>query len=257
MKGGKTLVQVALGLLLFAPMTAVVVMGTLTPDKSQTAADRPYDQMPFGNLSGAAESDHDNYMVKHDHFSLSWNQSKLTPNWVQWQMSREDLGTTDRRSNFVKDGLLPASFNQPSQVYYEHSGYDLGHLCPHADRGASHEAAYSTFVITNVVPQRPNLNRGPWEGHEESIRRALKNTGGTACVAAGPAGKAGEFHWVTIPEKCWKVVYFSGGPHKGYGWSAVIMPNTPDPGGRDDWRRYVVPKEQVEDLTGYKFEAHP
>jgi endonuclease G len=256
-KAGKPLVQVALGLLLFVPMTAVVVVGTLTSDKSQTAAARPYDQMPFGNPSGAAEADPDNWLVKHPHFALSWNQSKGTANWVSWRVSREDLGVTDRRSNFVRDLDLPRSLAQPHQVWYEGTGFDLGHVCPHADRGATHEAAYSTFVMTNVMPQAPNLNRVTWEHLEVAVRDLVAKAPGyaTAHVAAGPNGEGGvgangpakSIRGIVVPESCWKVIRFEPAGT----WLAVWMPNRQDV--NPDWHAYAVSVAEVEKRTGYRF----
>jgi endonuclease G len=238
--------------------TLVAACLAVFPVVVRDAGPHAVDQLPFGNLSNADDKDHDNFLVKHDAFALSFNQSKKTPNWVSWRLARGDIdGHTERKSNFVQDLALPVAVDQASQVRYEHSGFDLGHVCPYADRESTSAAAWSTFVMTNVMPQYPNLNRGPWEGYEDYVRKSVRQNGDVAYIAAGPAGSAGTFAEVTVPEKCWKVVYFTGGKNLPAGWSAVIMPNKPDAGTRDDWHKYQVLKEAVEELTGYKFKVNP
>jgi hypothetical protein len=61
------------------------------------------------------------------------------------------------------DTSLPAGFLLARPNDYRNSGYDKGHLCPAADRSASREDMDATFLMTNIAPQAPALNRGPWE----------------------------------------------------------------------------------------------
>jgi endonuclease G len=46
---------------------------------------------------------------------------------------------------------------------------DRGHMCPAADRSCSKEDMDATFLMSNMVPQSPNLNRGPWEKLERPV----------------------------------------------------------------------------------------
>ena len=45
---------------------------------------------------------------------------------------------------------------------YRGSGFDRGHLCPAADRSATSQDMDATFLMTNMVPQSPDLNRKTW-----------------------------------------------------------------------------------------------
>jgi endonuclease G len=263
---------VGLFALLLPPLVAgglVVSLRPAAPAPAVTVAAQPYPHLPFGNLSGADQSACSNYLLKEKYFALSYNEFNGTPNWVSWTVTRSDLGVVARESGFHIDPLLPKAVRQPRQDWYAGSGYDLGHVCPHADRNATREGSYGTFVMTNVMPQEPNLNRGPWEGYEEWIRDQVRQNGDVAYVAAGPAGEAKVLNGpppgtpedvfvgksIRVPARCWKVVYFTGGKDLPRRWSSVIMPNKPDCGSRSDWHKYQTDPVEVEELTGFKFVA--
>ena len=54
---------------------------------------------------------------------------------------------------------------------YIHSGYDRGHMAPSADFLWSQRANDETFVMSNMVPQTPNLNQKAWSKLEAQVRR--------------------------------------------------------------------------------------
>ena len=58
----------------------------------------------------------------------------------------------------------------PDGQSYRGSGYDRGHLKPAADSKGSMEEMESSFLMTNMAPQTPNLNRGIWKQLEEAVR---------------------------------------------------------------------------------------
>jgi hypothetical protein len=49
---------------------------------------------------------------------------------------------------------------------YAGAGFDRGHLCPSADRTSSAADNSATFLMSNMIPQAPNLNRNTWENLE-------------------------------------------------------------------------------------------
>src|SRR5207245_812851 len=92
------------------------------------------------------------------------------------------------------------------------------HLCPAADRSASKEDMDVTFLMSNMAPQSPNLNRKVWEKLEEYCRSQVRGGEQELFVVAGPAGRGavgsdGEKMFlqakggrIVVPAKCWKVV---------------------------------------------------
>jgi endonuclease G len=227
----------------------------------------------LGNPSGAvADKDKpNNYLMLKRQYALSYNNSTGTPNWVSWQLSRKWLGRARRSDAFAPDRSLPAGFVVVRPNDYRAGGFDRGHLCPAADRSVSSEDSDATFLMTNMAPQAPDLNRGTWEKLEGYCRDQVRERDRDLYIVAGPSGRGGfgsdgyrtflpdSRGRVVIPGKLWKVVLSvpagTTDPKKLTAAEvqvfAVIMPNLQ--GLDHDWRTYAVSVRDVEELTGYTF----
>jgi endonuclease G len=226
--------------------------------------------LKMGNPSGATadQSDKDNFLMEKDYFALSYNDSKGTPNWVSWQLTKDDLGNAPRKP-FYPDKDLPAGFKQVTPKDYVGGGFDRGHMCPHSDRAADDDLSTATFVMTNIIPQSPYVNQKAWDQLEIYCRDLVENHRKTLYIISGPAGKGGTGRKgpkdtladgkVTVPAKCWKVIMVldakRGNDLKKVNDTtrliAVIMPN--DMTVHYDWADFRVSVKDVEELTGYKF----
>src|SRR4028118_1166319 len=113
--------------------------------------------------------------------------------------------------------------------------------------------------MTNIVPQEPDNNQGPWADLEDYCRE-LVSQGKELYIIAGPFNKSKAITEgkITVPTKTWKVIVVLD-PGRGIsGVSAntrliaVEMPN--EPGIRNtDWRNYRVSVDKVEAATRYDF----
>jgi endonuclease G len=229
----------------------------------------------LGNPSGATTDprNSDYYLMVKRHYAASYSNSRGTPNWVSWRVTRADLGDAPRKRQFDPDPLLPQGFYRVAHRDYSGSGFDRGHLCPHGDRDGSQEAAWSTFVMSNVIPQAPNLNQGPWAQLEDHVRDQVRTGRNRAYVVAGPLGTGGSgtagysssigAGRVNVPAECWKVVVVVAqvpsstadelaaiGPASRV--IAVVMPNDETAIG-PDWGVYRTNAAEVERRTGYRF----
>lgn len=226
----------------------------------------------MGNPSGAseAEASPNNFLMRKPYFALSYNDSKGTANWVSWCLRLSDLGDAPR-AVFFPDPDLPKGFRRATPRDYTNSGFDRGHLCPRSDRDATKEAATATFVMTNIVPQAPNLNQKGWNDLEVYCRDLVWRKGQTLYIVAGPQGRGGvgskgpaetmNEDRVTVPAKCWKVILAVDGGTGGVediprvGPSsrviAVVMPNDQSVG--HNWASYRTSVKEVEVLTGCRF----
>ena len=72
-----------------------------------------------------------------------------------------------------------------SLLFFPKSGFDKGHLAPAADMAWSAESMHDCFYFSNIVPQRPECNRGIWKQLEENVRKIAKKTD-TVKVFSGP-----------------------------------------------------------------------
>lgn len=156
---------------------------------------------------------------------------------------------------------------------YSGSGFDRGHHCPSGDRTNTVADNSATFLMTNMMPQAPDNNQGPWEVLE-SYCRTLVSQGDELYIVAGGSGSGGTGSnggttttiaggHVAVPSQTWKVIIVlpdAGGNDvlrvtTATRTIAVIMPNVQ--GIRTaNWKSYRVSVDQVEQLTGYDFFAN-
>jgi endonuclease G len=226
----------------------------------------------LGNPSNASAdpSVRDNYLMVKPFYVLSYNDTKGTPNWVSWRVTQSDLGEAPRKDEFDPDTTLPTGFQQITQRDYNGSGFDRGHMCPHSDRAANIEMSYSTFVMTNIIPQAPNVNRKAWAQMEDYCRELVRQDHDRLYMIAGPTGQGGTGSRglrstiadgrVVVPRSCWKVVVIVpdiGGDDlsqitAGTRVLTVEMPN--DENAVDEqWAQYRTTPSQVEQETGLHF----
>lgn len=115
-------------------------------------------------------------------FTISYNNFYKTPNWVAWELTRQETsGNEERKNKFLPDPDLPEPRVEHSD--YTHSGYDRGHMAPAADMKWSEKAMQESFYMSNICPQNQKLNRDDWGDLEEECRRWAKNMAASILLA--------------------------------------------------------------------------
>ena len=197
-------------------------------------------------------------MLINDYYALSYNRDKGIANWVAWRLTKADFGKADRQNDFRPNDRLPKDWKNIFPSYYIRSGYDRGHILPSADRTSSDEANSSTFLMTNISPQTPDLNQGPWE-RLESYSRSLARRNNDLYIYSGNFGEKGKLRkTITIPEVMWKIIVVLP---KGTSPSAInvetriIAVKLPNIDGirNENWRKYRTTVRNIEQMTGYDF----
>jgi endonuclease G len=221
------------------------------------------DPLLLGNPTNATGdiTNENNYLMLKPQYTLSYNRSKATPNWVAWRLDSSWIGGTPRQDDYRNDTSLPAGWYQVLGTDYSGSGYDRGHMCPSGDRTNSVPNNSATFLMTNFVPQLSANNQGPWNEFENYCR-SLANSGNELYIITGPAGNAGTIAngRVVVPQVTWKVVLIiangSDDLHritKGTRAFGIVVPNQPPLNQNTPWRNFRVTVDAVESLTGYNF----
>jgi len=98
-----------------------------------------------------------------------WCLEIINPNaHFEWEVSRSD--------NFRADIRIPRRFRAGLKAY-KRSGYDRGHLVGSANQDEREIQNSETFLLSNMSPQKPELNRHMWRNLELAIRQlnASKN----------------------------------------------------------------------------------
>jgi len=185
--------------------------------------------MPVGifNISGANTASTSNFLSVKSAYAMSYDGIEGRANWVAWTLLNADLGSIPRSNKFIQDDSFPNSF------------YVI-------DRTSTLFLNRETFLMSNMLPQTPELNRGPWERLEAYCRKLVKG-GQKLVIYAGGIGSLNALGStrMPIPKYCWKVIYT---PDKVW---CLLFPNekTLNP----NWQTYSIPLSQLKKMTGYKF----
>src|ERR1051325_9644669 len=235
----------------------------------------PSVHLTMGNPSNAvADSNQfDNYLMQKPTYSLSYNRDKGTPNWVSWHLEPAWFGNLTRFDTFRPDPAVPPEWYRVQATDYSGSGFDRGHMTPNADRDNENRIPINqeTYLMSNMVPQAPDNNQGPWAAFENYLRSIVTSPQNNELyIVSGPFGVGGSGSnggttttiasgHVSVPQYTWKVVLVI--PIGDNDVSrvtaatrtiAILMPN--QQGIRNDpWQNYLTTVDHIEELTGYNF----
>jgi DNA/RNA endonuclease G (NUC1) len=228
----------------------------------------------FGDPTAASTSLPNDLLITRAEYTISYNESHGTPNWVSYELdARQIVAGQDRCNCFTSDPLLPMA----KQIFtsdYTNGGFDRGHMTRSADRTAGNVDNASTFYLTNVVPQMADLNQGVWAQFEDALADSATLGGRAVYIITGPLYSRshgltflkGESK-VAIPDSTWKVAFI--GPRTGgtpfnrttiQSWgdlagTTVLAVNMPNVAGvrNDPWAKYLTTVDKIETATGYDF----
>lgn len=244
---------------------AVIISCTTTNQQTVTTnqqSDYPHIENVNLTLGIPVDNDStDDFLIFRPQYVLSYNPNRNVANWVSWNLDSTWYGDVPRYSgNFITDTALPDSFYKVKHSDYTNSGYDRGHMVRSEERTRTVEDNKSTFLLTNILPQRPDLNRGAWLNLENYCEELCKKKNKELFVIAG-----GIFHSenkikdvIAVPDSFFKIIVVLNRDESLESISdkttiiAVAMPNKN--GIRTDvWQNYVTNIRRIENSTGYDF----
>ena len=217
----------------------------------KAASDRPSAQRKTeipARMKGVPER-----IIAHTGHTLSFNRERNQPNWVAWQLTRnETKGNIGRATDFEPDPDVPLPHRVTTDDY-KHSGYDRGHMAPAADMKWSARAMKECFYMSNICPQAGSLNSGPWSALEKACRRwAVRE--GSVYIVCGPVFEKkrtksiGKTHRIPVPDGFFKVVLsLRKGKEKAIGF---YYRNT---GAKQNMEAAARSVDDIERLTGMDF----
>lgn len=226
--------------------------------------------LTLGNPSAAITNtaNFTNYLMIKTQYTMSYHRDKGTANWVAWHLDPSWLGSAARQDDFRADATLPSGWYQVGSTSYSGSGFDRGHMCPSADRTSSVAYNSATFLMTNMIPQAPDNNQGPW-ANLENYERTLVSQGYELYIysggyGSGGTGSNGTFTTinngkVAVPNRTWKVIVVipqgSNDVSRVTTTTRVIAVDMPNAQGirSVNWGTYRVTVNSIEAATGYNF----
>jgi endonuclease G len=218
---------------------------------AQQAPPRPFteclEQVPYGSpnvFPNTTTICRKAYLLNHNPVAKipHWTAHTLTPPRAMGCLARDDA--------FAADQSIPRG-QRAELIDYQKSGYDQGHMVSNADLSWDRQAANESFYLSNMSPQTPSLNRGPWKQLETAVRAWSHEYKHTYTVYAGNIwsqnSKVIGPNRVVVPDYLFKIVVNNNTRQS----LAFIMPNVA--GISSDIRPFQTTVAQIEGATGLTF----
>ena len=187
-------------------------------------------------------------------YIVGYSDTRGDPLWVCYRLFRVTSEVSPPRPDrFETDARTKVRVSPDA---YTRSGYDRGHLAPNygiATRYGS-QAQTETFLMSNIVPQSPNLNRGLWKRLEELEARRYAQHLEEVWVITGPVFDDDIqclASGVEIPDACYKIMVDEDGGQPRV--LALLIPQ--DVPAQARLESFLVSVDEVERKTGLDFLA--
>lgn len=237
-------------------------LGDITDGLGWTGHDAVYEydtEAPSGSVTFAgtprrtgAPAPDDIRIIDHGEFKVGWSPSLRHPVWCAYHVTAEARFEDGKRPSFLVDPGAPGA---PRPDDYTNSGYDRGHMVPnHAIVSRfGNEERRKTFLMGNIAPQTPQLNRKVWRDVEHRIADLWTARYGEIWVVVGciPSATGEKLSGtnIDVPQKFYQIIMAQEGLDVRA--LAVIFPqNVP----WSAWAaRNIATIDEIETLTGLDF----
>ena len=196
-----------------------------------------------------------NDLIIQDSYALSSNDDTKFADWVAYRLTVHEVdGDIGLDRNWKSEQWLDKDETLEASDYKGANGthdYERGHQAP---LGSFKRSVYAsqTNHLSNITPQKSDLNQGPWKELEANIRELVMK-GNAVYVMTGPLyerampelPKADEPH--KVPSGYWKVVIMPTGS-SSFEYAAFIMDQ--NSGRKDKVSSKAVTIDEVEQRSG-------
>ena len=229
--------------------TPPIAQTPVPTDASTNKQTHTYPSADNTELAGT-RSDAREQIIEHTGHIVSYNSVWNEPNWVAWELTREETRAPYRKRNsdFEPDPLVEGK--KITTHDYTKSGYTRGHMAPSGDMKWDEDAMNECYYTSNICPQNKELNAGLWE-EVESLSRTWARRYGKVWICCGPI--VDDVHLmvkskIAVPSSFFKVICAE--QNNRYHAIGFIFPNE-DCKGRI-WQ-YAYSVDEVERITGHDF----
>ncbi len=197
------------------------------------------------------------HVLRNEGFIVGYSELRANPLWVIYHLTanHEDV-------HYKRPGRFETDWRSIARIGhddYSHSGYTRGHLAPNQAiaRVYGRTAQLETFLMTNVSPQRAELNSKVWERLEKWELDNFTQRYGSAWVITGPifdnnVNCLTTAMQVEIPDAFYKILAVPAEANNGVPLlRAFIVPQ--DVRGTEGIGEFITSVDQVEALTGFDF----
>ncbi|MCY4379879.1 MAG: DNA/RNA non-specific endonuclease [Candidatus Dadabacteria bacterium] len=200
-----------------------------------------------------------NDIIIRDIYILSSNDSTKFADWVAYRVTKDTIGQTQKRTWRADSRLADDETLEPKD-------YDGAFAALKTDRG--HQAPLASFTATpswkatnylsNITPQKSELNQGPWKRLEDEVRTLAKKPDTNAVyVITGPLyerempvlPKADESH--KVPSGYWKII--STEKNDIIKVAAFLFDQETERSAKFCEKRFITSVRTIESKTGLNF----
>ncbi|MGI9212384.1 MAG: DNA/RNA non-specific endonuclease [Methylococcaceae bacterium] len=199
------------------------------------------------------------HIIRNQAFMLGYSELRGNPLWVTYHLTppQTDSPHWPRPHRFTQDWR---SLTRIDHEDYQNSGYDRGHLAPNHAISVVYgrEAQLETFLMTNISPQKPELNQKLWERLEEVELDRLARNFESVWVTTGPlfdsqVERLKSAYRVEIPDAFYKIYAIPNSDSNKTRLLAFMMPQTVH--GNEPLDQYLTTVDEIERQTGLDFFA--
>lgn len=189
-------------------------------------------------------------IVKHQYYTLSYNENFEQAEWVAYQLKEEHIVFVKfKRPYFEQDPKVKTG--SADWRNFKKSGYTKGHLIPAADRKFSKEAYTETFLTSNASPQIYDFNAGVWNRLEQKTRYWAQKYDELYVITGGVLTdhlKTIGYEDVAVPKYFYKILLDYREPE-----IKAIAFLVPHKKSNKALYEFVVSIDKIETLTGIDF----
>lgn len=192
-------------------------------------------------------------VLKNEGFTVGYSELRRNPLWVAYEAR-----PVRRRKPYQR----PAGFETDERTLarvttrdYSRSGYQRGHLAPSwlIAQLYGPAAQRQTFLMSNISPQRPNLNQKVWQRLEEVESDRFARWLDGVWVITGPIFDNQVRHLrsgVEIPDAFYRIIMDENGRDDPRMLAFIVPQNVR---GDEPLDQFVVTVDEVERQTGLDF----
>jgi endonuclease G len=125
-------------------------------------------------------------ILENESYIVGYSESMKNPLWVAYRVfDVPSLESGERPSRFRIDHRTEAKVSHSA---YRGSGYDRGHMAPNFAIATRYgmNGQWETFLMSNIIPQTPSVNRHIWKDLEQYVARRYGRYFGEVWVITGP-----------------------------------------------------------------------
>lgn len=149
-------------------LTSIFICILLYADGSLVLRRRAGYPMVKGGAGVALQVDDTINIIEREGYTLGYAPKFRQCVWAMYRLHPKDFeDPVGRIGIFTCDNECSQSF---APGVYVGSGFDRGHMAPSGDMQFSLRAQKESFLMGNIVPQVPRVNRGEWKRLESEVR---------------------------------------------------------------------------------------